>query len=76
MSSDEAIDMARRLAREEGILCGISAGANVAGALRYAAQPGNADKTIVTVICDAGERYVQTSLFARFRYEGSDDVGV
>lgn len=76
VSSDEAIDMARRLAREEGILCGISAGANVAGALRYAAQPGNADKTIVTVICDGGERYVQTSLFACFRYEGSDDVGV
>ncbi len=76
VNADEAIEMARRLAREEGILCGISSGANVVGALRYAAQPGNGDKTIVTVICDSGERYVQTSLYENFRYEGSDDVGV
>lgn len=76
VNADEAIEMARRLAREEGILCGISSGANVVGALRYAAQPGNGDKTIVTVICDSGERYVQTSLYENFRYEGSDDIGV
>jgi cysteine synthase A len=76
VSADEAIEMARRLSSEEGILCGISSGANVVGALRYAARPGNADKTIVTVICDSGERYVQTSLYECFRYEGSDDVGV
>ena len=76
VNADEAIEMARRLAREEGILCGISSGANVVGALRYAAQPGNGEKTIVTVICDSGERYVQTSLYENFRYEGSDDVGV
>ncbi len=76
VNADEAIEMARRLAREEGILCGISSGANVVGALRYAAQAGNGDKTIVTVICDSGERYVQTSLYENFRYEGSDDVGV
>lgn len=76
VNADEAIEMARRLAREEGILCGISSGANVVGALRYAVQPGNGDKTIVTVICDSGERYVQTSLYENFRYEGSDDIGV
>jgi cysteine synthase A len=76
VSADEAIEMARRLSSEEGILCGISSGANVVGSLRYAARPGNADKTIVTVICDSGERYVQTSLYECFRYEGSDDVGV
>ncbi len=76
VSEDDAIDMARRLAAEEGILCGISSGANVVGALRYAAQDGNESKTIVTVICDFGERYVQTALFDACRYEGSDVVGV
>jgi cysteine synthase A len=76
VSGDAAIEMSRRLAREEGILCGISAGANVVGALAYAAQPANAGKTIVTVICDSGALYWQTSLFDHIRYEGSDDVGV
>jgi cysteine synthase A len=75
VNADEAIDMARRLAREEGILCGISSGANVVGAIRYASQPGNESKTIVTVICDSGSLYWQTSLFEHLRYEGSDDVG-
>jgi cysteine synthase A len=76
VAADEAIEMSRRLAREEGILCGISSGANVVGALRYAAQPGNEGKSIVTVICDSGSLYWQTSLFEHLRYEGSDDVGV
>ncbi len=76
VSGDEAIEMARRLAREEGILCGISSGANVVASLRYAEREGNSSKTIVTVICDFGERYVQTVLFDSCRYEGSDDVGV
>ncbi len=75
VGNQEAIDMALRLAREEGILCGISSGANVAGALKYAAQPGNENKTIVTIICDFGERYVQTTLFDGCRYEGSDEIG-
>jgi cysteine synthase A len=75
VSQDDAIEMARRLASEEGILCGISSGANVVGALRYAAKKGNESKTIVTVICDFGERYVQTALFDACRYEGSDVVG-
>jgi len=75
IGNDEAIEMAQRLAKEEGILCGISAGANVLGAIRYAERKENAGKTIVTIICDFGERYVQTALFEACRYEGSDDVG-
>ncbi|MBC8206489.1 MAG: cysteine synthase A [Kiritimatiellaeota bacterium] len=54
---------ARRLAAEEGILCGISAGGNVWAALELAKRPENAGKTIVTVICDSGERYLSTWLF-------------
>jgi cysteine synthase A len=74
VTADEAIEMAQRLAREEGILCGVSSGANVVAALRYAQQDGNQEKTIVTVICDSGARYGQTSLFQCFRYDGSDGV--
>lgn len=70
----DAIDMARRLAREEGILAGISSGANVLGAIKYALQPGNENKMIVTTICDFGERYIQTTLFDAYLYEGSDEV--
>lgn len=70
----DAIDMARRLAREEGILSGISSGANVLGAIKYALQPGNENKMIVTTICDFGERYIQTALFDAYLYEGSDEV--
>jgi cysteine synthase A len=68
--------MSRRLAREEGLLCGISAGANVAASLKYAGEPGNAGKLIVTIIPDFGERYLQTALFEPYRYEGSDEVAV
>jgi cysteine synthase A len=74
ISNDEAVDTALRLAREEGILCGISSGANVAAALKYAAQPGNEGKLVVVIICDFGERYVQTVLFDALRYDGSDEV--
>jgi cysteine synthase A len=74
VGNDESIAMALRLAREEGILCGISSGAHVAGAIKYASQPGNENKMIVTIICDFGERYVQTTLFDDCRYEGSDEV--
>ena len=76
ITNDRAIEMARRLAAEEGLLCGISAGANVAAAIEYGSRPENAGKTVVTIICDFGERYIQTMLFDAFRYEGSDDVGV
>lgn len=61
--SADAGGTARRLAREEGILCGISAGGNVWAALELAKRPENAGKTIVTVICDTGERYLSTWLF-------------
>jgi cysteine synthase A len=63
VSDDEAGATSRRLAKEEGILCGISAGANVAAALQLAADQSNAGKNIVTLICDTGERYLSTWLF-------------
>lgn len=65
VEADDAFATARRLAREEGILGGISAGANVWAALRVAARPESAGQTIVTIICDTGERYLSTpALFA------------
>jgi cysteine synthase A len=63
INGDQAGAMSRRLAKEEGILCGISAGGNVHAALELAKKPENAGKLIVTVICDTGERYLSTWLF-------------
>lgn len=63
VEDEEALNMARRLAREEGIFVGISAGANVVGALRIAEQPEFAGKRIVTMLCDTGERYLSTPLY-------------
>lgn len=63
VGSDEAIQMARRLAREEGLLSGISCGAAVVVALRLAREEAFAGKTIVVVLPDAGERYLSTALF-------------
>ena len=63
VDSEAAGAMARRLAKEEGILCGISAGANVLAAVELAKRPENEGKLIVTVICDTGERYLSTWLF-------------
>jgi len=63
MPSDEAINTTRRLAREEGIMGGISSGANVAAALRVASREENAGKMIVTFICDTGERYLSTPTY-------------
>ncbi|MGY6277383.1 cysteine synthase A [Methylomonas sp. MgM2] len=63
VEDEEAIEFARRLAKEEGILAGISSGAAVAVALRYARQEPFAKKTIVAVLPDSGERYLTTRLF-------------
>jgi len=63
VSNDEAIAVARRLAREEGILCGVSCGAAMAAALRLAFDPAHAGKTIVTVLPDSGERYLSGPLY-------------
>jgi len=62
VTDTDALDTARRLTAEEGILCGISSGANVWAALHLASRPENEGKTIVTLVCDAGERYLSTDL--------------
>jgi cysteine synthase len=63
VTNEESVDFARRLAREEGILCGISCGAAASVAVRLAKLPEFAGKTIVAVLPDAGERYLSTILF-------------
>ena len=63
VTDDEAIETSRALAREEGLLCGVSSGTNVAAALRLARKLGRG-KTVVTVLPDTGERYFSTPLFA------------
>ena len=62
VTDEEAIDTARRLARDEGLLCGISSGSNVTAALRMAKKLGPG-KTVVTILPDTGERYFSTLLF-------------
>jgi cysteine synthase A len=64
VTNDDAIATARRAAREEGVLVGISAGANILAALQLAGRPEFAGKTIVTIGCDTGERYLSNPVFA------------
>jgi cysteine synthase A len=67
VTNDDAFTMARRLAKEEGILVGISTGANVIAAIEVAKRPENKGKMIVTVACSTGERYLSTPLAAEAR---------
>jgi cysteine synthase len=69
VSNEDAFIMARRLAKEEGILAGISSGANVHAALQVANRPENKGKLIVTIACSTGERYLSTALADEARAE-------
>ena len=64
ISDDESRDMALRIMREEGILCGISSGAAMAAAVRMAEEPEMQNRTIVVILPDSGERYLSTMLFS------------
>src|SRR6266446_4253925 len=69
VSNDDSFAMARRLAKEEGILAGISSGANVVAAIEVGRRPENKGKMIVTVACSTGERYLSTALAAEAKAE-------
>jgi len=64
VGDEEALETARLVAREEGILAGISAGANITAALAVAARPEMAGKRVVTIVCDSGERYMSLPFFS------------
>ena len=64
VSDEDALETARLTAQREGVLAGISAGANIRAALEVAARPELAGKRVVTVVCDSGERYVSLPFFS------------
>ena len=64
VSNEDAFETARMLAKKEGLLVGISAGANVWATMQVASRPEFQGKTLVTILCDTGERYLSTALFA------------
>jgi len=66
VTNDEAFEWARRLAKEEGLMVGISSGANMCAAAKLAARPEYAGKRIITIMCSLGERYLSTPLFAGY----------
>ena len=74
VSSDQAIETARRLACEEGLLVGISSGAAVEAALQLARRSEAQDKLLVVILASFGERYLSTQLFEHLQYDGSDPV--
>ena len=63
VTDEDAFKMARKIAKEEGLLVGISSGANLHAASLVASRPENKGKTIVTMLCDTAERYLSTELF-------------
>ena len=71
VDNDDALEIARQLARKEGIMSGISGGANVWAAMQVSQRPESAGKTIVTFICDTGERYISTEMYEET--EGSEE---
>ena len=74
VNSDQAIELARRLSNEEGLLSGISSGAAMKAALDVAGRPEAEGKLIVAILPSYGERYLSTALFEHLQYEGSDEV--